>query len=106
MDLVEQQESLHEWRLHNFPEAEALQQLLGVVEELGELAKVLLKRAQAIRPNLTSEDHEKDAIGDLMIYLMGYCSYREWSLMDIVNDTAYGVKQRNWRKYPVNGLTK
>ncbi len=47
---------------------------LGMIEEVGELAHAVLKRKQGIR---NSEDHDaniKDAVADIGIYLIGYCT--------------------------------
>jgi NTP pyrophosphatase (non-canonical NTP hydrolase) len=101
------QGEMHDWRLRNFPEADPEQQLLGVVEEVGELAHAHLKDIQGIRGDAYKHEAEsRDAIGDMLIYLMGYCSYREWSLAKILLDTWQDVKQRNWIANPEDGLTK
>lgn len=95
------QARLHNWRVQNFPHADADQQLLGVVEELGELAHANLKQKQGIREK-TVED-EKDAIGDLMIYMQGYCAYRGWDIVQIFETTAKSVMERNWNENPRSG---
>lgn len=100
------QSRLHEWRVRNFPHANADEQFEGMVEELGELAKVRLKKKQGIRSDITNEIDETDALADLIIYMMGYCSYREWDIHEIVNTVAEEVMQRDWIKYPENGLTR
>lgn len=78
--------------------------LMGMVEELGELHHAVLKQKQQIR---TAEDHEKaekDAIGDLMIYLLDYCSRRGFSTSEILKDTWENVvKKRDWAGDPVQG---
>ena len=63
------------WSLKNFGEHPSWHPLMGIMEELGELAHAFLKREQGIRG--TREEHDaaiKDAIGDVMIYLMDFCS--------------------------------
>lgn len=65
-----------EWRDMNFPTANHRDQLLGVIEELGELSHAHLKEAQGIRGSAEEHQHDaKDAIGDLIIYLTGYAQY-------------------------------
>lgn len=69
------------WREHNFPNADATQQLFGVIEEVGELTHAYLKMQQGIRG--TREDHLDamvDALGDISIYLIGYLGFHgiEW----------------------------
>ena len=103
------QNRLHRWREHNFPEPYAdavVNQVLGVCEEAGELAKAVLKRRQGIRRS--EEDHEvaeQDAVGDIMIFLAGFCSYRNWDMISIYEDVADAVMQRDWVKYPKDGRT-
>lgn len=104
LDLTKLQEELEVWRDRNFPNADADQQLLGVVEEVGELAHANLKMKQEVR-NSTEED-EEDAVGDMLIYLLGYCSYKQWDMGEILEHTAHHVMQRDWIKYPRNGRTE
>lgn len=104
MHLMPVQSRIHTWRQQNFPNADATQQLLGIAEEAGELAHAHLKQMQGIRgdDNLHIEE-AKDAIGDLVIYIMGYCSYRGWDLETIVRDTAEHVLKRDWIADPLAG---
>lgn len=98
------QSRLHLWRQRNFPTADADQQLFGVVEEVGELAHANLKRKQGIRGTL--EQHiaaERDAVGDILIYLAGYCSYKGWDMLAIYQDTADHVTERDWIADPKSG---
>lgn len=101
------QTRLHLWRQKNFPDADAAQQFLGMVEELGELAHARLKHEQGIR-DLGEIDEfeqaEQDALGDLLIYTLGYCSYRGLNLAHLVDDVAREVMKRDWIKYPENGF--
>lgn len=103
------QTRLHLWRQKNFPDADAAQQFLGMVEELGELAHARLKHEQGIRDlgEIDAfEQAEQDALGDLSIYLLGYCSYRELNLAHLVDDVARKVMKRDWIKYPENGFPR
>lgn len=104
IDLTHMQNKLHLWRVRNFPDADATQQLLGVAEETGELSHAHLKQMQGIRgDDKLHEAEARDAVGDLAIYLMGYCSYRGWSLEDILFDTTAHVLKRDWIKDPLEG---
>lgn len=68
-----------EWIAHNFPNPQIpnpQESILGVIEEVGELAHAHLKGLQNIRG--TQEEHDanaKDAIGDATVYLLGVLSY-------------------------------
>jgi hypothetical protein len=98
------QEELHAWRQYNFPNADAAQQLLGVVEEVGELSHAHLKQMQGIRGDDDLHIAEaQDAVGDIVIYLMGYCSYRGWSFTELIEATAAHVLGRDWIADPVTG---
>ena len=91
------------WRDHNFPQQNAWHQLAGCMEELGELAHAFLKQEQRIRTNENLGAKEVDAIGDLIIYLCGYCSYRGISLAECITTAWEEVKDRDWIKYPETG---
>lgn len=151
-----------EWVAHNFPDevGDVACSLIGMTEELGELARAHLKLNQGIRGS--GDDHRlaaMDAIGDLTIYMLGVLSYLgrvpsdaipplrlsdQWWIMRTlahevglvaINPTIYGcervayclkkyseargwsynlivkqvwdqVKQRDWVKYPKDGLTE
>jgi NTP pyrophosphatase (non-canonical NTP hydrolase) len=102
--LREIQSEAREWSQRNFGNQPSYHLLLGVLEELGELAHAHLKQSQGIR---TNEDHlegEKDAIGDLVIYLINYCTTRGWDLQEIVEQTWESVKKRDWIRYPERGI--
>lgn len=98
------QSRLQLWRERNFPGTDAEQQLLGVVEEVGELAHAVLKRKQGIRG--TTDDHEAaiiDAVGDIQIFLAGFCSYEGFNMQHAYEVTASQVMQRDWVTWPITG---
>ena len=85
----------NEWSNRVFGPQSPLLPLLGVVEELGELAHAVLKREQGIRRD---EDHlanEKDAIGDVCIYLLDYCNRRGFNLLELINTAWEEVRERD-----------
>jgi len=88
-----------EWSAHNFPNKKPHQPILGVAEEVGELAHAYLKMEQGIRG--TKEEHSaamKDAIGDCCIFLMDLCNQMGWNFEDIIDETWAHVKKRDWKK--------
>ena len=96
------QEEQKPWVKHNFGDRPSWQPLLGIVEELGELAHAHLKDAQGIR---TKEDHfknKKDAIADIIIYLADYCNAEGIDLESTVQSVWDVVKKRDWKKNPDN----
>lgn len=99
------QVQLHDWRLLNFPNTTADIQLMGMMEELGELAHCNIKAREGIRGTLVEhEAREQDAIGDILIFLAGYCSFHHWDMMAIYRTTAEIVMERDWIKYPERGI--
>jgi NTP pyrophosphatase (non-canonical NTP hydrolase) len=111
MVLHDIQSEIGEWSIRNFgptKEDHAIDQLLGIGEEYGELLHSVLKRRQGIRDGLEtlgSEELEleEDAIGDLLIYLLDYCYRQGIEVTDVLEHTWRIVKQRDWVKYPKSG---
>ncbi len=105
--LKQMQQEQGTWQEHNIGIVESSHILIGVQEELGELCHAHLKMVQGIRGN--SNEHRakaKDAIGDMLVYLAGYCNREGYDLESIVEETWAEVKQRDWRKYPKNGVSE
>lgn len=99
------QEEIRLWSKHNFPAETAITNLLGVVEEVGELAHAELKGTMGVREGV-SLDSCKDAVGDILIFLMSYCNQKEVSMDYILQGTWNKVRQRDWVLYPKNGKTE
>jgi NTP pyrophosphatase (non-canonical NTP hydrolase) len=108
MRLREIQKEQSVWAVHNFGPRESIHALLGIQEEVGELSHVHLKFLQKIRnySQTVFEDKARDAIGDIVIYLMDYCNAQGWDLEEIVTATWTTVKIRDWKKFPNNGRTE
>ena len=93
------------WVKHNFPKQTRQQIFMGMTEELGELAHHLLKREQGIRGE--GVDHEaeiRDACADLIIFMMGLADLEGFVLMDAVEEAWTEVKDRDWVRFPRNGV--
>jgi NTP pyrophosphatase (non-canonical NTP hydrolase) len=95
-------QSLHKsWAAYNFGEdRESWGPLLGAMEELGELAHAHLKEHQKIRVGEDHTENAKDAVGDIIMYLMDYCSIRGFDIEEIIIETWLTIKQRDWKKDP------
>lgn len=101
------QERLQVWRERNFPNADSTQQLLGVVEEVGELSHAVLKQTQGIRGSHETHDAEiLDAVGDILIFLAGFCSFRGINMQYAYERAASEVMDRDWIRYPHDGRTR
>jgi NTP pyrophosphatase (non-canonical NTP hydrolase) len=100
---IEQQE----WEKKNFPDNQKHFAMLGLLEEVGELAHALLKMEQGIRG--TKEEHmaaAEDAVGDITVYLSSVCSHYGIDFQGAVDKTWPEVQKRDWIKYPKDGLTE
>lgn len=100
MNVREMQDAVTAWEARNFPEATTEQRALIVCEEAGELAHIVLKQAQKIRPESATDEMLRDAIGDIAITLMVNCGARGWDFWEIVEETAETVLRRVWHPIP------
>jgi|GEM_PF-2210560 len=67
----------------------------GIVEEVGELARHHLKREQKTHGSEAEHDAgARDAIGDIVVFLCGYCTSRGWNISEIVEAVWADVKTR------------
>lgn len=103
MELSVLQEEQKEFQDRNFPNTKNYQCLLGVVEEVGELSHAHLKNEQGIRTNENHLEKIKDAVGDIVIYLAGYCNSNNLDFAECVQVAWSEVKHRDWLKNKVNG---
>jgi NTP pyrophosphatase (non-canonical NTP hydrolase) len=128
MNLDELQKECAEWAARMFPNRSADGRLHGMTEELGELA---IEQLEQLVPFLhitrqlgliahhhakekagirgSSDFHiakAKDAIGDITLFMLDYCTLRGWSLETIIKETWEEVKQRDWIEDPYMGLKR
>jgi NTP pyrophosphatase (non-canonical NTP hydrolase) len=105
--ILEMQEQHKMWLAHNFPDQKPYQPLLGLAEEVGELAHAHLKAEQNIREaaDCMIEPRELmvDAVGDIFIYLMSYCNSNGLDLELCIEDTWKRVIERDWQADRVKG---
>lgn len=87
-----------EWTKLNFPGQVPWQPLMGVVEEVGELAHAYLKATQNIRGSAASHREAMiDAVGDQMVFLVNFCSHLGIDASEALRTTWTQVKARNWQ---------
>lgn len=110
-----------EWQRKNFPEAKPYQPLLGLVEEVSELADTTLpslqsaigrlshhhlKMEQEIRGSFAEHfQAKKDAVGDIFIFLVHYCTLNGFHITEALMETWAVVRERNWKENPLTGRT-
>lgn len=107
MNFATLQQEVREWADRNFDTTDHWDALMGVVEEVGELAHAELKMKQGIRG--VSLDHlvaRNDAVGDIMVYLADYCGRAEIDMDAVVTATWNQVKERDWKKHQKDGTTQ
>jgi DNA-binding XRE family transcriptional regulator len=81
--------------------------LRGVGIALGRLSHAYLKKKQGIRGTDAKHDADMgDAVADAVIYLADFCSAMGFDFQDIMERTWSEVKQRDWIKYPLNGVSQ
>ena len=102
------QEASNTWRHNNFDPATITPelQLLGAVEEIGELSHAILKNKQGIRGFDNLDDFIEavaDALGDTLIFLCGVASELGLDLDAVLAHTWAGVAQRNWKENTHDG---
>lgn len=99
IDLEKLQVDLLRWQIKNFRPCTKDQMLKGIIEEIGELCHFDLKQEQKIRHTYEEcESGIKDSVGDLVIYLMQYCTHRGIVFEEIIRKTAEQVLSRNWQE--------
>jgi len=93
------------WVKHNFPDQQPHDALLGLMEDVRELAHADLKHQNGIRGYTTPEyyDQAADAIGDIVIYLASYCNANHLNLGFCLDRTWARVKKRDWIADPQTG---
>src|SRR5947207_10726561 len=104
--LTEIQQEMIPWVEHNFGQRGDWQAVMGAAEEVGELCHHVLKRHQNIRTNEDHDEEEKDAVGDIVVYLMDFCNARNYNLEVIVNEVWNKVSKRDWKANSKDGITE
>lgn len=102
MNLDRIQEEHRIWTDYNFPDAPDYHSLIGAFEEMGELAHAWLKREQHIRGH-EHDAEARDAIGDIIIYLLHFCTSNGWKMSEIIQETWDQVQKRDWIANPEDG---
>lgn len=96
------QKEVFDWHVENFGPVPAWKPILIITEEIGELSHAYLKREQKIRMTENHDENIKDAVADIVIGLMAFCSIEGIDLETELLKTWDKVKQRDWKKNPNN----
>lgn len=77
---------------------------LGAMEELGEMAEMLLSRLdEPIDGDNKRAQKVKDGVGDLQVYLLDFCASNGLDAEDCLNTAWAKVSQRDWKKDKLKG---
>jgi NTP pyrophosphatase (non-canonical NTP hydrolase) len=115
MDLRAIQRRLREWQLANFTQRQLtikecciLQMALGMNEEAGEVACHVLKGTQSIRSGENGFDKEQiaDGVIDAFVFGMQLLSLLDIDVEKALSTTLDEVLNRDWIKFPSNGVDK
>lgn len=91
------QQEVSVWSHKNFGVQPSYRSLLGVAEEVGELCHAHLKGEQDIRHTPDKIfDLKRDAVGDIVIFLLDYCGREHINLSDCVEEAWAQVQTREW----------
>jgi NTP pyrophosphatase (non-canonical NTP hydrolase) len=93
MNLDDLQSTLFDWQKRQYPMSNIWTDIAGIAEEFGELARVFIAQHNGVDPDKfeSYEAAEKDAIGDIMVYLGQLASKRGYSLEDCYRTAAEDV---------------
>lgn len=98
------QDEQRPWVARNFPGRPSWYPLLGVMEEVGELAHAHLKGEQGIRYTPDEVRAKKvDAVADIVTFLADYCSAEAIDLQAAIDKTWPEVRERDWAGDPTKG---
>jgi len=95
-DLSILQGQIAAWAIYNFGDPPAWECLLGLQEELGELSHAFLKRQQGIRNDEKHSENIRDAVGDIVIFLLDFCRRENLSFERCLIETWNTVSKRDW----------
>lgn len=101
LDLEDLQCEVAQWTGRNFPDDNRETVVLGLAEEVGEMARAALKRHQGIRGTAQEWETElRKEIGDVMIKLVHVAHVWGFSLSEAVLDRWDVVSQRDFVTNP------
>ena len=105
LDLAVLQSEVTEWSFRNFGDAEKVTSetsALGLAEEVGEVCRALIKRAQGIRGDRSEWDAElRKELGDVVIKLCDVAARDGIQLAGAVAERWAKVRTRNWIADPL-----
>jgi len=96
-DLEEAQIRLGEWSREQFGDQGSINPFLGMVEEMGEMTRIILKRRQDIRQEELAEEDLGRELADVMIYALDFAEREGFTLADPFEEKLEEVLERDFR---------
>lgn len=95
-DVAETQEAIYQWSLEQFGDQDSENPLIGAQEELGEVARIVLKGKQGIRQDELAEEDLEMEVADVVIYLLDFCARNNVSLAEGLHRARTKVLDREF----------
>jgi NTP pyrophosphatase (non-canonical NTP hydrolase) len=94
-------EDVEAWMIRNFPNESRVSVTLGLCEEVGEVARAVLKQEQGIRGTWEEWDNEiKKELGDVYLKLMQVAMVCGFDLDEAIAQRWEVIRQRDWVRNP------
>lgn len=96
--------AVHAWHRMNYPIDDARDAFIGIVEELGEVARAQLKQSGGIRGSFEHWQNEKvKEIGDVLIGIINYCAWNDIDWIEALRSRWAVISRRDYIKFPEDG---
>ena len=96
-DLEEAQIRLGEWSRQQFGDQGSINPFLGMIEEMGEMTRIILKRRQDIRQEELADEDLGRELADVMIYALDFAEREGFTLADPFEEKLEEVLERDFR---------
>jgi NTP pyrophosphatase (non-canonical NTP hydrolase) len=94
IEYLQRPSDIVQWHRRNFPGTTSAEQMLVVVQEVGELAKAEQRGTRF--PSGEWETNLREEVGDALIALHAYCGIRGIDLFDCLADRWATVRKRRY----------
>lgn len=103
IDLNGYQRQINEWQDRNFGPQTTETMVLGMMEEIGEVARYLVKRRNRIRSEVSQPGTVPHEIGDVIVFALQVLTNEGWEAERVLGETFERVLARDWKLNPENG---
>lgn len=96
--LLEIQAETHPWRLDKIPDLTPRDQLDGTMVEVAEILEAVVKE-ETYDDGWANEEHVKEEIGDVLIYLSGFCALEGFDMIECIARARAKNSDRDWDEH-------